>query len=722
MEQREHVVAVAVQSPEGSQLRLLLASFLALYFELVVIRYLSTEIRVFAYVKNLPLIASFFGLGIGMILGGAPKRLSRAFPFLATLLFLLIGFAPELHLVHIPFPPLDYVVWGSLPVEGVLPHIQVFEYLLVTVGILMLLVAFFIVLGGIVGREFSYFRPLPGYSINLVGSLLGILAFTALSYLDLPPAVWLCAGLLAAFPFLRKHRRVILLFLLVVVVTGVTQRSAFWSPYYRINLVRRPPPTGWTQPSAYLLTVNHDYHQKLIDLSPAFVSRYPTAEPNCSALPTYELPYQLIGSPKEVLVVGAGTGNDVAAALRHGVEHIDAVEIDPLIYRLGVRYHPERPYSSPRVTMFIDDARAFFKKTHKTYDLIVFGYLDSHTLLSSFSSVRLDNYVYTLESFQEARGHLRQGGSLVLAFAGGHSFLTERIFATLAQAFGVRPRAYYTHYDTAGVVFLEGAAQNAPIPVDFPEITDQLVKDAHDVILATDNWPFLYLIGRTIPFCILWVLIPFLFWCFTVFGWNVGFPRVAKPGHLHLFFLGAAFLLLETGGVTRLSLLFGSTWVVNAVVIGSFISMAFLANTLVMFRTVSRRSAYLGLFLSLGLNLIFPYAVLDGLQPALKVIAAAAIVGLPVFFSGLVFSRSFRDFDQPSQALGVNLLGAVIGGTLENFVMVGGTPILGRMAIAVYALSAVFLPRSRTPSAASSLPAAKQGSASIRLAAPSREN
>lgn len=246
MKQAEQIIAVPVESPEGSRWRLLLASFLALYFELVVIRYLSTEIRVFAYVKNLPLIASFFGLGIGMVLEAVPKRLSRAFPFLASLLFLLISFAPELHLVHIPFPMMDYQVWGSFQ-AGVSPYFQALEYLFVTVVILMLLVAFFIVLGRAVGQEFSRFRPLSGYSINLAGSLSGILMFTALSYLSVPPAVWLLVGLLAAYPFMRKNRKVILLFLLVVVATGVTQRGAYWSPYYRISLVGLPPPAGWTQ-------------------------------------------------------------------------------------------------------------------------------------------------------------------------------------------------------------------------------------------------------------------------------------------------------------------------------------------------------------------------------------------------------------------------------------------------------------------------------------------
>ena len=85
-------------------LMLFLASFLALYFELVVIRYLSTEIRIFAYLKNLALVASFFGIGLGMILGDSPKTLRRLFPIFAALLFLLIAFAPVLHLTHLPVP------------------------------------------------------------------------------------------------------------------------------------------------------------------------------------------------------------------------------------------------------------------------------------------------------------------------------------------------------------------------------------------------------------------------------------------------------------------------------------------------------------------------------------------------------------------------------------------------------------------------------------------
>jgi hypothetical protein len=73
-------------------------------------------------------------------------------------------------------------------------------------------------------------------------------------------------------------------------------------------------------------------------------------------------------------------------------------------------------------------------------------------------------------------------------------------------------------------------------------------------------------------------------------------------------------------------------------------------------------------------------------------VAAATLAGLPVFFSGLIFSRSFRDVAQPAQGLGINLLGAVVGGVLENLVMIGGTPILGILAFLLYGASAAFVP------------------------------
>ena len=679
-------------------LPLFLASFVALYFELVVIRYLSTEIRIFAYLKNLALIASFFGIGLGMVMEKPPRTLKRLFPLLVAALFLLITFASVLKLTHLPTPTFDYYVWGDQLVAPTGHWHLLFNlamllvYLAAVPGIMYLVVAFFAVLGGLVGERLKRAPSLQGYGVNLAGSLAGIVVFTALSFLGSPPVIWVLIGLLTLVPFFFRQRLALAVFALIVCAMAVPQQHSYWSPYYRITMTEVPPPPGWSRPAAYFVDVNHDYHQKMLDLSLEFTARFA----NSSGRPTYELPYRLVPNPGRVLVVGAGTGNDVAAALRHGATHVDAVEIDPFILRLGREFHPEHPYDSPRVSVFVDDARAFFKKTNQKYDLIVFGYLDSHTMVTGYSSIRLDNYVYTLESFREARSLLRENGTLVLAFGGGRSFVSDRLFATLAQAFNAEPRAYFTGYDETGVVFVEGKAAESNVIGDYPEISSEMRLHQASMPLATDHWPFLYLESRTIPLAIWSVLALFLYFAATVLQRVAPLRRLASRQGLHLFFLGAGFMLLETKGVTELSLFFGSTWIVNAVVITAFLAMGLLANTLTMFRPVSRGVAYVFLFVVLVGGMFVPYSLFEALPSTARVLASATLAGLPVFFSGLIFSRSFRDVAEPAQGLGLNLLGAVLGGVLENLVMIGGTPILGLLAVLLYGLSAAFalkLPR-----------------------------
>jgi len=695
---------------------LFIASFLALYFELVVIRYLSTEIRVFAYLKNLALVASFFGIGLGMILGQPPKSLKRFFPLIAAALFLLIAFASSLRLTHLPVPGGEYEMLGSLPRYPTGPWsilllpLMTLVFFAVVSGVLNLVVMFFVVLGGLVGEHLAVLEPLRGYGVNLAGSLAGIVTFTVLSFFGVPPVIWVLVGLVVALPFFIRERWAMAGFALLVCAMAIPQpdtfashyydqagrpfpQQTFWSPYYRITLHEVPPPPGWPRPRAYFVDVNHDYHQKMLDLSPEFTTRFPDMEPNRSGMASYDLAYRLVPRPERVLVVGAGTGNDVAAALRHGATHVDAVEIDPYIVRLGRKYHPEHPYDSDRVTVVVDDARAFFKRANQKYDLIIFGYLDSHTLLTSFSALRLDDYVYTLESFREARNLLRENGTLVLGFDSGRSFITDRLFATLSRAFDKPPVAYYTGFEGAGVVFIEGKGAASIRLTDYPEISRDLELHQSGTILSTDHWPFIYLQSRTIPISILGVLAIFLFCAVGLLRRTYSLPRLANCQDLHLFFLGAGFMLLETKGVTELSLLFGSTWIVNAVVIAAFLTMGLLANTLTMFQPVSRRVSYTALLSLLTVGMFLPYSLFLALPATKRVLAAAMLVGLPVFFSGLIFSRSFRDVDQPAQGLGINLLGAVVGGALENLVMIGGTPILGMLAIVLYGLSAALLGR-----------------------------
>ncbi len=687
----ETAASAAASSRLASGWRLFLASFVALYFELVIIRYLSTEIRAFAYLKNLPLIASFFGIGLGMILGSPRKSLKLVFAPITLLLFVLIAFAPTFHLTHIPLPRADYYVWGAFP--DVSKVVIPLRFLGEILGILVLVVAFFIVLGGIVGEYLSRFKPLPAYGINLAGSLVGVAVFTALAFFRLPPLAWVLIGVVCLLPFFYRSKLAVVLLLAAAAITYHRDPFTFWSPYYRIDLRPYTAPQGWPQTPAYELEVNHDFHQHILDLSETFLARYPTFEPNASARINYEIPYLVMPHPSRVLVVGAGTGNDVAAALRHGVEHIDAVEIDSVIINLGQRYHPEHPYDSPRVTIYNDDARAFFKKATQPYDLIIFGFLDSHTLLSSFSSLRLDNFVYTRESFREAGRLLRPNGAIVLSFSTGRSFVNNRMYATLQSAFGVPPRVYDNGY-VEGLTFVVQKDSSAEAPLlASHDISAQYIGGKAGHLVATDQWPFLYLASHRIPKSIMWVLGLFLVGAFFLLRRTVALPLMTSRESVHLFLLGAGFLLLETKGVTELSLLFGSTWTVNAVVIAAFLCMGLLANALILYRPFPRVLAYIALFALLLLGLVLPYSVFSGLSAPLKVLAASIVVGLPVFFSGMIFSRSFRDVAAPAQGLGVNLFGAVVGGTLENVVMIGGTMSLGILAIVLYGLSAVFASR-----------------------------
>lgn len=679
----------------GHGTRLFLASFLALYFELLVIRYLSTEIRTFAYLKNLPLIAAFLGIGLGMILGNRTEHLRKPFAGLATFFFLIIWICTQTGANHFGLPNNDYGIWNNYFEGGVIGTISYFIFI---GAFLYLVIRFFVPLGGFVGQYMAEERhPLRAYAINLSGSFAGIALFTLISFMGMPPWAWLAIGFVLLLPMLPKSYVAVALLTFTTVLIATSFRSnvqEYWSPYYHILLTPGEIPTGDTVPAFDLLSVNYDYHQKILNLSQAFLAHHPNFEPNHSAGTSYDLPFRLAPRAKDVLIVGAGTGNDVAAALRNGADHIDAVEIDPVILKLGKQFHPEHPYDSTHVTAHVNDARAFFKQTDHKYDLIVFGYLDSHTMFSSFSSLRLDNYVYTKESFEGARNLLKPGGSLVLAFASGDSIVTVRLFRTLEAAFGTIPRAYDTGYDSSGVVFVEGAARELNV-AGYREMTNW--ADQWNFGITSDSWPFLYLPKHRIPWPVWSVLVLFLIASLVAMVKLSSVQGGTVGTNTHFFLLGAGFLLLETKSVTELSLLFGSTWAVNSIVIAAFLSMALLSNLLVMKWRVPIVIAYVALILTTLLSAVFPYTQLNSLSLWMRMFAAGAITAVPVFFSGMVFSRSLSGSKNANQALGVNLIGALFGGALESTVMIGGTGILGPIAILLYIGSAAPLLANRCP-------------------------
>ena len=154
----------------------------------------------------------------------------------------------------------------------------------------------------------------------------------------------------------------------------------------------------------------------------------------------YSIPHKIKNfKSNKTLIVGSGVGNDVAATLRDSDAIIDAVEIDPLIADLGVKFHPEKPYLNKRVKLTINDARNFIKETDEKYDLIIYSILDSHANLSGKGGVRLDSYVYTKESFYEAKQKLNNNGVIILSFAISTREMGIKVYKMLNESFKANP-------------------------------------------------------------------------------------------------------------------------------------------------------------------------------------------------------------------------------------------------------------------------------------------
>ncbi len=658
--------------------RLILVSAIALFHEMLVIRWLAGECRVYGYYANLPLIVAVFGIGAGCMLA---RRSVRLMPLFAPLLLLFVFLATTTY-----FREISLTAWTGeqLRPEDLGGHtLDAVRFYASFLFLLLLSGATFVPLGQELGRAFAPCRPLVGYSWNLVGSLLGIWGFVLASLVQTSSVPWFAVVVLGAVLLDRGWTRALTLACAIAALFVVWRADGTetWSPYYRIQvndyLLRDD--SGRERKVGTYLRVNHDYYQRMLDLRTPFASEFPVLR---EALAYYDRPYRHV-RPRSVLVVGAGTGNDVAAALRNGAERVDAVEIDPLILDLGRRLHPEQPYSDTRVTVHVDDARSFLKETREKYDLIVFGLLDSHTLVSGLGRLRIDNYVYTLESLREARGHLTEGGAVYVAFTLYAEWIFGRFYGMFREVFGEDFVTGSEAYDSAGL-YAGGRGVREWVRQD-PSVW-KTIELAEDQIpeLPTDDWPFLYKEDRTFPreyAVMLGLLLAVL--AFSARG--VSAKGAGWDGQMAA--LGAAFLLIEVRGLAALALLFGSTWIVNAIVITMILAMALVGNGLAsVWKAPPVRLLYVLLWGAVLLNFAVPMSAFLGWGKLERCLAGGALVALPLCFSGILFSVAFRDTRDAEGALGSNLLGAVAGGMSEYASMMTGIRALALLALFYYFL------------------------------------
>lgn len=665
------------------------ASFVVLFLELALIRWLPSQVRATGYFPNIVLLSAFLGLGIGSLLTNR-RPLMNWWPLTVALLVALTAVmgrviftqeesAEHLYLLYLDMPR-DAPVIGSVR----LPIILLFIATAIP----------FIPLGQYVAARLAASRQVAtslwGYVADLGGSLLGVIGFAVMSFARTPPFWWFVgAFVVSLFLYQRLRDRVMHVILAVLIVGTVVavERASHYSPYYALSIRRAAEHIE--------ILANGSQHQVEVPLRNSDRLQNPSLRRMREG---YHLPYRLLKKPPQsVLILGAGTGNDVAVALDEGAKRVDAVEIDPVILELGA-LHPDRPYSDPRVRVFNTDARAFLNHSDERYDLVLFGTLDSMTKLSALSSVRLDNYVYTAESLASVRRHLNPDGGLALLFwNGGKKFIHEHILAAILVGFRERPKVVAEDFGMFDRMYLAGAGF-AHLERGSPAISDAMAGDvARKIDVPTDDWPYLYLRSKTItPFYLSIIAAIVVISAIAVFAISKEMRASVRKGmDLEMFLFGAAFMLIETRLVTEMNLVWAATWLTSAVVFGSILVMIIVATVLMQLRPIPWWFAATGLIIASLATWAIPTRALVGLDTPVRLLASVLFAGAPVFFAACCFALLFRSRERPDVAFGWNMLGAVAGGMLEFSSMMVGIKAMALLALVAYL--AAFLIRQRAP-------------------------
>ena len=693
-------------------LDLILVSALSLFVELLIVRWLSADLRAFTVFRTLPLITCFVGLGVGIAL-----RNDRSFKYAPIALLLTAGVIKTADLTGVAFwgfPSLSSYQWQNL--VGMAPNAPPAAAFLIA---FMLLVILFlagpfgvcVAIGSRLGVLFTKFAPLAAYSYNLLGALIGGILFPILSFMEFDP-LQLCAAsavILAALLFWRRntHWSVIpsvvalpLILLLLPTAGAMPLDPAFaaiknkefktlWSPYQRIDLClfKRSPDKSADADNVFglELSTNRAFYQYYLDkskaeqLSPTIRSRIDHNKK------IYDLAFRL-NQPKSVLIVGSGTGQDVASAVEAGAERIDAVEIDPVIQKIGIKYN--RHLSDPTVHLFLDDARHYFETTKEKYDVIDFATLDSQVVSGLGSSVRVDAYIYTEESIRQALRLLKPGGLLVITFVTPAEWSEHRLFETFRRAAGYDPLVV----DNVRTFILGDAVREKRLIVPGVNVVIQNLPPS--VRGLTDDWPYLYVRTDVIDYPYLLVVGEIL-----LLGAFAGrkFLKAQDATAWQMFFLGAAFVILELHAISSLCLVFGSTWITSAIVINGILTMIFLANLLVIrfakLLVSNQPVAYLILFLSILLSFFLPVTqMLASESVSREVLQTTVLVVriLPMGVAAIIFSEALSTASDVPRAFAFNLFGAVIGGLLEYISTFTGIRSLLIVAAFLYLTSMIF--------------------------------
>jgi hypothetical protein len=296
------------------------------------------------------------------------------------------------------------------------------------------------------------------YSVDLVGGAAGcVIALVALSvsspvevaFTSLVPAVGVGSVLLA---FGARRNRFALLSCVISMGLLLSGRQLC-----RSEIVKSPPHINWLS-SQRLLTVWNSFSNVTLypgvfftwALSPAYQgpsvpmmnlmidgiggTQIAKFDGNPASLGGYDyldadltaLTSRLLAPRSRQLIIGPGGGVDILQAVRAGRHDITAVEINPLVVEVVngmAASFSGRPYDLPGVRLFLENGRTFVRRSREHWDLISLTWVDTGGTTTALAAS--ENYLYTVEAYEDYLKHLSDGG--YLAFM---------------RALGVRPPGY----------------------------------------------------------------------------------------------------------------------------------------------------------------------------------------------------------------------------------------------------------------------------------------
>lgn len=667
--------------------QIFLISFLILFLELSIIRYLSAEIISLSFFSNIILMAAFFGIGLGCLFCNK-KNWFNFFPYL---LFFLVFFGFKNIFPNVQNTDMIMFQASFENIFFVINHSTIAILIFVFVAIL------FYPLGQMLGKEFSKSKNnIESYLYDLAGSISGVIIFTILSFFEIGVVIWIAIInfiwiLIAYFNYDIKFRfnkkgnnkfAVMFLMLMFFIVIEDTHLHSWWSKYYKIILNEND--------SVIDIRVNKTGHQavyKKPELTPSF----------------YDFPYKLFENPnyENALIIGAGMGNDVDVAIKNNVKNIDAVEIDERIYKIGKQFNPHKPYFDNRVNINIDDGRSFLEKNNKKYDLIIFALTDSLTLASSQANTRLESYLYTKESLLRAKESLTENGMIVLYNYYRKDWIVDKISGILDELFGQQSIIVGQGEDGYNVIangpkirdFKNSKITNG---MKFVQIHKNSTKDSPDNVFPKDDWPFLYLKKPSFPNNYIKIVIfeiiilSALLIYFHRNGVNkLNYKNSSKP--YDMMFLGIGFMLLETKNIINFQLLFGSTWSVNVLVILAILVTALISSLIIKSGIKFKiRNLYFAITISLLVSIFVPIKLFSDYHVALKYILSCLVSFSPMLFASLIFSQTFSEEKKSALGFGYNMIGAMIGGILEYGSMIFGYHSLLYLITIAYIMALAF--------------------------------